>query len=174
MEDRIKTVSDAGFEWIIGLEGGMRLRAYWDAAGGVWTIGGGLTYLLVPGGKKRRVVGTDAFANEAEGRLMQRRAIQHYETLVDLAFRDDITQIEFDAFTALAWNCEIAVNPKWSSLPGLFNAHAPLHVVIAKLKEYRMSGGQVNPGLENRRACEAYLLKTGQYVLQGEVPKETI
>lgn len=170
MDDRIKAISDAGFEWVIGLEGGLRLRAYWDADGEVWTIGGGLTYLIVPGGTKRRITATDSFANEAEARLMQRKVIQHYETLVDLAFRDDITQIEFDAFTSLAWNCEIAVSPKWSSLPGLFNGYAPLHVVISKLMEYRRSGGRVVPGLVARRACEAHLLKTGQYVLQGQVP----
>lgn len=173
MENRIKTISDRGFEWVIGLEGGLRLQAYWDADGEVWTIGGGLTYLIVPGGAKRRVTSTDAFANEAEARLMQRKAIQHYETLVDLAFRDDIAQIEFDAFTSLAWNCEIAVSPKFSSLPRLFNSHAPLEDVIAKLKEYRRSGGRVVRGLIERRACEAYLLQTGQYVLQGQVPKES-
>lgn len=173
MDARIKAISDPGFEWLIGLEGGLRLQAYWDPDGKVWTIGGGLTYIIVPGGAKRRLTSTDSFANEAEARAMQRKVIQHYETLVDLAFRDDITQVEFDAFTSLAWNCEIAVSPKWSSLPGLFNSRAPLETVIAKLKEYRRSGGRIHPGLVKRRACEAHLLRTGEYVLQGQVPKET-
>lgn len=159
---RIKRMSEKGRAWLVALEGGSKLKAYQDHIG-VWTIGPGLTTLFNP---PRRVTKADRFDSQLSAMTEFAQQLKRYEALVDAATRDDITQIEFDAFASLCWNVEGAM--KGSTLVKRFNSRAPLSVVVAELQRWNRAGGSISPGLVERRQCEADLLLYGVYRVQGQ------
>jgi len=162
--NRITSMSEHGRRWLVALEGGIKLEAYRDE-GGIPTIGPGLTFLII-GGLTRRVTMADIFATPAGAMEQFGRQLRRYEALVDANTRDDITQEEFDAFTSLAYNCEAALKGN-TTVKRLFNRRAPMEQVVGALRAWRFVGGDVSPGLEERRACEADLLLKGVYRAQG-------
>ena len=161
---RVKRMSDKGRSWLVALEGGSKLKAYRDSIG-VPTIGPGLTYLLTNGGP-RRVTMADRFESQSSALEQFAKQLVRYEALVDAATRDDITKIEFDAFTSLAYNCEAAM--KGSTLVKRFNSRAPLLVVTSELRRWNRAAGVISKGLIERRECESDLLTYGCYRVQGQ------
>jgi lysozyme len=162
---RIRAMSDKGRAWLVALEGGSKLKAYRDSIG-IPTIGAGLTYIV--GGKcgPRRVTMADRFADQHAAMGQFALQLKRYEAAVDAATRDDITQEHFDCFTSFCFNVgERAFSG--STLVKRFNAGAPLTVLVSELLRWNHAGGQVSPGLVNRRQCEADLLVYGCYRVQG-------
>lgn len=160
---RIRRMSVQGRTWLVGLEGGCKLRAYKDG-GGVWTIGVGMTRW--PTGA--RVKSGDELPNIATGMEAFERGLKRYEVFVDDHIRDNVSQIEMDALTALAYNNESAVQPKTSTMARLFNAGEPLAKVLKQWARWIHVNGKVDKGLVERRACEADLLLYGVYRTQGQ------
>lgn len=157
---------------MIALEGGCKLKAYRPNPKDRWTIGPGLTTLLIAG-KSRRVEEKDRFESEIAALTQFYKQLERYEAEVDGAVRDDLTQEQMDAFTAFCWNCEAAFNP----LPGtgrmprwvrLFNSYAPIYQVAEAIKEWNKQGNEILDGLIERRACETDLLLFGCYRTQGQ------
>lgn len=161
---RVTTMSDHGRRWLVALEGGLKLEAYRDSVG-IPTIGPGLTFLIVAG-LPRRVTMADKFASPLNAMEQFGRQLRRYETIVDANTRDDITQEQFDAFTSLAYNCEATLRGD-TQVKRLFNEKAPIFMVVEALRKWKFAGGEVSPGLMERRACEADLLLTGVYRVQG-------
>lgn len=168
---RIKSSSADGRAWLVRLEGGVKLKAYRVNQKDRWTIGPGLTKILIYG-QYRRVEQTDRFNTEADALGQFYQQLQRYEAEVDGAVRDDLTQTEFDSFTAFCWNCEAAFNPlpdgrmpRWNRL---FNQRAPMNRVCDAIKEWNKQGNEILPGLIERRACEVDLLLKGVYRTQGQ------
>jgi lysozyme len=162
---RIRHMSDRGLDWLAKLEGGYVLKAYADrAAKGIPTIGPGLTYLILPGGR-RRVTLDDKFDSIESCRAMYRRVVSETEVVVDACTRDDINQQEWDALTAL---CHNIGEPqfKGSTCIQLFNARATAAKVVEALKKWKFADGK--PVLVERRRVEGVCFLEGRYILQGE------
>lgn len=162
--NRITSMSEHGQRWLVALEGGLKLEAYRDSVG-IPTIGPGLTFLIVAG-LPRRVTMADKFASPLDAMGQFKRQLRRYETIVDANTRDDITQEQFDAFTSLCYNCESALRGD-TQVKRFFNEKAPIIMVVEALRKWKYAGGEILPGLEQRRACEADLLLSGVYRRQG-------
>lgn len=168
---RVKRMSEKGRAWLVELEvgpGGLKakhLKAYRDHIG-IPTIGPGLTYIVGGACGPRRVTMADRFESQHAAMGQFSAQLKRYEALVDAATRDDITQVEFDAFTSLAYNCEAAM--KGSTLVKRFNSRAAVSVIVAELQRWNRAGGQISPGLVERRLCESDLLIHGCYRVQGQ------
>lgn len=158
-------MSQRGRDWLVGLEGGCRLKAYYDS-GGIPTIGVGMTYWPGTGGKRRVKTG-ECLDSKAQGLQLFARTLAPYEATVDAVTRDSITQHEYDAFVSLCYNIGQAAF-KASSAVRLFNAGEPGSVVTDALSRWCRVDGRINEGLVERRACEADLYTLGRYRLQGE------
>lgn len=164
LADRIKRMSDKGREWLVGLEGGVRRKAYRDSRG-VWTIGVGQTTISV-WGKVRRVQQGDEFPDNSTALRAFYLRLAQDEAAVDAVTRDDITQAEFDAFCAARYNIGPAFDR--ATFLKLFNERAPIKLVADSLRaNYHRAGDQPH-ALDERRACESDLLRLGVYRLQGQ------
>ena len=91
-------MSAAGRDWLASLEGGYRLEAYPDTAG-TPTLGAGNTRWL----DGRRVRLGESWTLQ-QAQMSFGITVASYEDLVDAGCRDDLTQIEFDALVACAFN----------------------------------------------------------------------
>ena len=163
-------MSDPGRSWLVALEGGCKVRAYLDSAG-IPTIGVGMTYWLTGGAVRRRVAIGDRLSTLAQGLDMFAKALRDYESAVDAATRDDITQAEFDAFCSLAYNIGAPAFTR-STAVRVFNERADLGRVASAVRLWDHAGGKVDRGLVIRRECECDLILDGVYHVQGQTSLE--
>lgn len=159
---RIRTMSEQGVRWLVGLEGGVKLRAYLDA-GGIPTVGVGQTTLMCPGGE-RRVTLADRFASDLTAVASFRLRLSRDEVAIDACTRDDIDQAAVDCFVSARYNIGPAFDRSTSI--ARYNARQPITLVIEALRWWRFADGR--PLLDERRSCEADVLQLGLYRLQGE------
>lgn len=165
---RITTVSPMGLRWLGMLEGGHHLTAYNDRKDGkgTWTISAGVTFY----GPGDRVKKGDTLPDLAASEALFRTRLAEFEGYVDASTRDDIEQHVFDAFVA----CAYTIGPhelRNSTFIRRFNQRMSLVSVCEALAWFRnqtVDGKKVlNPGLVERRACEAYLILNKLYRIQG-------
>lgn len=172
---RVRHMSDQGLEWLAGLEGGYKLKAYRNGTG-IPTLGAGQTFLILPGGR-RRVEMTDGFDSIEAARFAFKRFVLEADVVVDAALRDDINQFEFDTFTSLCYNIG---DPRFlkSTAVRRFNARGSNLSVAEAISWWNKSdndpeheGVEIDPGLVERRSCEIDLYLRGIYRLQRRVAK---
>lgn len=165
---RVTSVSVPGQTWLAILEGGHRLRAYRDQ-GKVWTIGAGIVAYPF---SKIRVKKGDVLESVEVAQTLFRAKLHEYEVEVDARTRDDITQTEFDALTSFCYNIGVSEFRTCTALKRFNDRSVSPQKVAEAMGWYRnitVEGVlQVDPGLVERRKCEAYLLMFGLYRTQGE------
>jgi lysozyme len=152
-----------GQRWLVGLEGGCKLKAYRDS-GGVPTIGVGC--VTWPGG--RRVEIGDTLVNQAAGIEIFVRQLKEYEQIVDAYTHDAITQPQFDALCAFAYN-EGKGAVKIAEFIRAINQGASERVISESWRNnWKRVGGRIDLGLIERRECEIDCYFKGIYRLQGQ------
>ncbi|WP_425056699.1 lysozyme [Pseudomonas abyssi] len=125
---------------------GLRLDAYLCPAK-VWTIGYGHT-----GGVQN---GQRITAGEAERLLLA--DLQRFEQAVNLGVKVPLTQGQFDALASFAFNVGVGAFRE-STLLRLLN-HGDYQGAARQFDRWVYGGGQVLPGLVNRRADERALFE---------------
>ena len=158
-------MSPDGRAWLVGLEGGVRLRAYRDSAG-IPTIGVGQTYFL-NGGRRKRVEMGDSFATKGAALESFDKVLAEFEAAVDAATRDDITQAEFDSFVAFAFNIGIQGFNRSTALRR-FNDGAGAASIADAMRMWNKADGKISVGLMERRDCEAEAFLFAKYRFQGD------
>jgi lysozyme len=146
-------VSPAGRAFI-GVQEGLRLRAYRDT-GGIWTIGYGHTSMA---GMPHVVPGMTITKTQAD--IILARDLLKYEAQVLAAVKVPLSQCQFDALVSFTYNCGEGSLRKLVALSGLNNGHygaVPLHMMA-----YDVAGGRVLPALVRRRKAEAAMFQ-GRY-----------
>lgn len=158
-------MSDAGRDWLAGLEGGYRLEAYLCPAG-VWTISAGVT--RYHSGKTGRVQKGDKFLFVDEAKALFSRVLKTYEAGVDGLTRDDLAQHEFDALVSFAYNVGVQAFAN-STLVTLVNTRVGLESIGRQFARWVYADGVRVRGLALRRAAEAMCYATGKYPSYGDV-----
>lgn len=121
-------------------------------AGGAKTIGYGATYY--PSGV--RVTMQDKAITEGQASTMLMNMLGTYEKSVDSFTRDDITQNQFDALVAFAYN--VGNNAlKNSTLLKKVNKNPQDVTIRNEFLKWNKSNGKALKGLTNRRTAEADL-----------------
>jgi lysozyme len=156
-------MSARGRAWLVDLEGGCTLKAYRDSVG-IPTIGVGLTYW--PTTRKRVEMG-DVLQSAAEGADMFSKALRDYEATVDACTHDAITQETFDALCSLCYNIGQRAFASSTAVAWL-NQGRSMDLVASALRRWNRAGAEISAGLMERRECEADLLLTGVYRVQGD------
>jgi len=159
-----RKASDACISLIQHFEG-LRLDAYWDAAGGVWTIGYGHTGADVTQG--RSITREEACALLAQD-------IHEAQTMVRQACAGvDLTQGQFDALVSFVFNVGAGRQGVKSGFVCLANGTPS--TLLTKLcagdftgaadefPKWVYAGGKRLPGLVRRRRAERELFLTGRW-----------
>jgi len=147
---RIQKVGAKGLALIKQFEGFMA-KPY-ICSGGAKTIGYGATYY--PNGL--RVTMNDKAITEAQASTMLMNMLGTYEKSVDSFSRDDITQNQFDALVAFAYN--VGVNAlKNSTLLKKVNKNPQDVTIRNEFLKWNKANGRALKGLTNRRIAEANL-----------------
>jgi lysozyme len=150
---KITKISNKGLELIKKYEG-FRSKPYLCPAG-VCTIGFGSTYY--EDGTKVKL--TDPPITEDRATKLLVALLVSFEKAVDSYMRDDITQHQFDALVAFAYN--VGTNAlKNSSLLRKVNANPNNPTIKDEFLKWVHGGGKVLPGLVKRRQDEATLYFT--------------
>jgi lysozyme len=124
-------------------------------SGGAKTIGYGATYY--PSGL--RVTMNDKAITEAQASTMLMNMLGTYEKSVDSFSRDDITQNQFDALVAFAYN--VGVNAlKNSTLLKKVNKNPQDVTIRNEFLKWNKANGRALKGLTNRRIAEADLYES--------------
>lgn len=144
----IKTVSDAGIEFLLKEEG-LILHPYKDQVG-IPTIGVGCTYYE----NGERVKMTDPGITRERAIELFRNLLKHYETAVWSVTRDDINQNQFDALTSLCFNIGVG-RFKASTVVKRVNNNPANTAIRDAFLMWKNAGGK--PILLNRRKREAAL-----------------
>ena len=143
----MRRTNDAGVELIKSFEG-LRLKAYQDSVK-VWTIGYGHTGSDVRPGE---------VITEAEADKLLRIDLNDAEHGVDSALTEDVTDNQFGACVALAFNIGVAAF-KESSIVKMINA-GDVTLAADRFLLYNKAGGKVRAGLTRRRKAERALYLT--------------
>ena len=138
-------ISEQGKDFIKSFEG-LRLKAYWDKDGKVWTIGWGHTK-----GVKQGMVITKA---QAEQFLADDLAPIERHLTADLG-EDGVLQCQFDALCSFCFNLGIGAYMK-STLRKYVKAGRDADA-DREFGRWVHAGGRVLPGLVRRRKAEAAL-----------------
>ena len=138
-------ISKQGLDFIKSFEG-LRLKAYWDKDGKVWTIGWGHTR-----GVKQGMVITKA---QAEQFLADDLAPIERHLTADLG-EDGVLQCQFDALCSFCFNLGIGAYMK-STLRKYVKAGRD-DEADREFAKWVHAGGRVLPGLVRRRKAEAEL-----------------
>jgi len=159
----LRTPSDACICLIQHFEG-LRLDAYWDAAGGVWTIGFGHTGNVAQGQRITREAALDLLAQD----------IHAAQTLVRQACAAvDLTQGQFDALVSFVFNVGAGRRNVKPGFAYLLNGKPS--TLLTKLRtgdttgaadeflKWVYAGGKRLPGLVRRRRAERELFLTGRW-----------
>lgn len=150
---RIQKVGAKGLALIKQFEGFMA-KPY-ICSGGAKTIGYGATYY--PNGV--RVTMNDKAITEAQASTMLMNMLGTYEKSVDSFSRDDITQNQFDALVAFAYN--VGVNAlKNSTLLKKVNKNPQDVTIRNEFLKWNKANGKALKGLTNRRIAEANLYES--------------
>lgn len=136
-------ISNTGIALIKEFEG-LRLAAYWDSTGKVWTIGYGHT-----GGVKKTDVITEEQAEE-----FLRKDLESAEKDVSKYSKYNFNQNEFDALVSFTFNCGGGNLAKLTD-----NGNRSKATIAEKLLLYTKSGGVELIGLVRRRKAEQALFK---------------
>ncbi len=126
---------------------GLRLQAYWDSYGKVWTIAYGHT--------KGVTQGLTCTREQADAWLAE--DIQWASSAVNRLVKVPLTQDEFDALCDFTYNCGSGTFQGSDVLKRL-NA-GDYHGAAAALEEYDHAGGKVMAGLLRRRKAEEALME---------------
>ena len=138
-------ISEQGKDFIKSFEG-LRLKAYWDKDGKVWTIGWGHTR-----GVKQGMVITKA---QAEQFLADDLAPIERHLTADLG-EDGVLQCQFDALCSFCFNLGVGAYMK-STLRKYVKAGRDADA-DREFGKWVHAGGRVLPGLVRRRKAEAEL-----------------
>jgi len=145
---------------------GLRLSAYQDSAG-VWTIGYGHTAAV---GKPYVYEGMKISGQKAEAILM--RDLEQYETAINDVVKVPLTDNQFAALVSFAYNVGVGALRKSTLLKKLNKGD--YDSVPAELMKWVNAGGKKLKGLENRRAAEAGLWVTGEFVASRDVKPQPV
>jgi len=153
---------------------GFRPRAYDDATGnevldsndqvlGTLTIGYGHTGPDVKPGEK---------ITQEQGVQILLTDLQRFEDGVDKAVKVDLTDNQFGALVSFAFNIGVSAFRSSTLLKKLNKGdYASVPSELARWNKSTVNGKKVVvPGLSNRRAAEAGLWATGEFVSSGNVP----
>jgi len=160
----MRKASDACISLIQHFEG-LRLAAYWDAAGGVWTIGYGHTGKDVHKGQT---------ITREEACVLLAQDIHEAQTIVRQTCADvDLTQGQFDALVSFVFNVGAGrqnVKPGFAYLlngkPSTLLTRLLAGDVTGAADEFLKwvhAGGRRLPGLVRRRQAERELFLTGRW-----------
>lgn len=152
-------IGPLGIELIKRFEGcakkisGGRVQAYWDAHGGVWTIGWGAT---------GEGITRDTIWTMAEADAWFDNHIDRYAGYVRKSLGSALagtSQRQFDALVSFTYNC----GPANLAASTLLRMHKAGNFAGAadQFKSWNRAGGQVLLGLTRRRAAEAELYRSG-------------
>lgn len=148
----ISKVSSKGTALISYFEGGQShdglFHAYWDAAGGVWTIGYGHTGSDV-GAHSKALTKTQAQA------LLKLDLDRKYAPPV-AELHLPLNQNQFDALTSFVYNLGPGVLAPGTSIGRALRARE-WKIAADALLLYDRAGGRVLPGLYARRSAERHL-----------------
>lgn len=120
------------------------IQAYWDPYGKCWTIGWGYTGGEVHDG----LIWTQEFADM----MLEHMVNDRFAPVVQNMLARPATQGQFDALVDFAYN-EGAQELRTSTLLKKFNA-GDIQGAADEFLRWDLAGGQVLPGLENRRKAE--------------------
>ena len=137
-------ISEQGKDFIKSFEG-LRLKAYWDKDGKVWTIGWGHTR-----GVKQGMVITKA---QAEQFLADDLAPIERHLTADLG-EDGVLQCQFDALCSWIFNLRDGIRQYNSSTLRRKLKAGDYKGAADELPKWCHSGGKVLPGLVRRREAE--------------------
>ena len=140
-------ISEQGKDFIKSFEG-LRLKAYWDKDGKVWTIGWGHTR-----GVKQGMVITKA---QAEQFLADDLAPIEKHLSADLE-NEGIAQCQFDALCSFCFNLKDGIRQYMKSTLRRKLKAGDDKGAAAQFTRWVYSGGHVLPGLVRRRKAEAEL-----------------
>lgn len=147
---KITKIGLKGIELIKSFEG-LKLKPYLCPAQ-IPTIGYGNTYY--PNGQKVKL--TDPSITKEKAEELLKFSLTTYEKAVDSFCRDDISQGNFDALVAIAYNIGVGALQK-STLIKKVNKN-PKDVTIAdEFMKWNKANGTVLKGLTRRRQAEANL-----------------
>lgn len=165
MIPHVTETSWLGIRWLCALEG-LRLEAYLDSRR-IATIGYGTT--LYPNG--RRVQLGDKI-DQSAAQAYFRNDLKTREKAVDSFTRDDLLQHEFDALVSFCYNAGREAY-RTSTLARLVNEKASPDAIRAQLMRWVYGdtdpshpGLEVDPGLVNRRRCDANVYCDAKYTTQ--------
>ena len=134
-------------------EEGFRSRPYWDAAGGVWSIGYGFCTLL----DGSPVTAHTPPLSQAEcDALLRAKLLAEYMPAVVRLCGWPLTKGQMAALTSLAWNIGPGALAN-SSIPRLARAGA-WSGVVAAMQQFIHAGGKVLSDLVGRRKREGAVL----------------
>jgi len=111
----IQPVTLDSLHFIEGVEG-VRLKAYWDSKGKVWTIGPGMTMIY-----GRPVRPTDVLTTEQNDQLFRSLTqyyLDHVLAVIKPEIRAKLTQNQITALLSLAWNIGLG----GGKVPGFTNS----------------------------------------------------
>lgn len=143
-------ISDDGLRLIKEFEG-FRSRAYIDPVG-IPTIGYGATYYPASGARVRM---SDAPITEAQASQLLRFMLQRYEDAIARYAQVPLTQGQFDALVAWAYNVGLEA-ARASTLMRLLNG-GDYSGAAEQFARWNKAGGRELPGLTRRRAAERAL-----------------
>lgn len=139
-------------------------KAYWDSVGKVWTIWCGIT-------------GPDVYEGltitQEQGAAMEASRGKPIESSINAHVKVPLSQNQFDTLYSFAWN---EGTPAFESSTLLKKLNAGQYdLVPSELKRWNEAGGQVSPGLVNRRNSEIAQWTGTPFVAGGahaaDVPK---
>ena len=144
-------ISEQGKDFIKSFEG-LRLKAYWDKDGKVWTIGWGHTK-----GVKQGMVITKA---QAEQFLADDLAPIERHLTADLG-EDGVLQCQFDALCSWIFNLRDGIRQYNTSTLRRKLKAGDYKGAADEFPRWCHSGGKVLPGLVTRRAAERKMFLQG-------------
>jgi len=145
---------------------GLRLNAYQDSAG-VWTISYGHTSAA---GKPYVHEGLKITEGEAQAILA--RDLGQYERAVEEAVKVPLTDNQFAALVSFTYNVGAGALKRSTLLKKLNKGD--YDGVPAELMKWTRAGNKKLKGLENRRAAEAGLWVTGEFVASRHVKPQPV
>jgi GH24 family phage-related lysozyme (muramidase) len=148
---------------VAAFEGGQSsdglFHAYWDSAGGVWTIGYGHTVGVTSSSRPL----TQA---EAETLLLHDLNVTYAPAVARYAkgYGLNLNQKQFDALTSFSYNLGAGYFGVGHSVGDAMKAHNYPGIASAMLL-YDKAGGATLPGLTRRRRWESQLFNGGSYAI---------
>ena len=139
-----KSISQKGLEFIASFEG-LRLEAYWDSYGGVWTIGYGHTGGVYKGQKITKQQALNYLRSDCQSAA---NAVNKYVKV-------SIKQYQFDALVSFTFNLGSGSLTS-SSLLKYLN-QGKIQAAANEFPKWCHAGGKTLPGLVRRRNAEKAL-----------------